>query len=500
MNARAELLDDPRIIDLELEYKNKVAEKARKSLFHQIVHCFEGYDPQPFHIQLCRLLDAFIEKKIKNLIIEMPPRHGKSEHASKHLPAAIFGRYPDRSVIAASYSHSLATDMLTYCGRIMASDEYREIFPNTRIPMVGEKRAGYRRNADMFEVVGRLGKYYGVGKGGGITGKGGDYIIIDDLIKTIADCTNSLLEKDWKWYVSTLMNRADNEDVSRLITFTRWADMDLIGRLLKLAKKDKRADQWVVVKFPAIMDGKAHKFDSRVSYSGAALWPERFGLEYLNKLKSADPEEFAGLYQQSPMIKGGNKVKKADFQFYDVIPDGLTIKKMFWDLTFSGANQRKNSKKGSYTVGQVWAKKDSNFYLLDQYRAKPDHRESKNAIRQMLNMWPEATDIKIERAANGYATQSDLEKSIPGIELITVKGSKEDRLELVIPYIKTGHVYLPANAPWLNDFLYEVLLFPRGENDDQVDTMSLALFVLSQGIAKMDFDLSFGMGQNLWKV
>jgi hypothetical protein len=218
----------------------------------------DRYQMNWHHALLCDYLDAFVRKEIRRLMVFMPPRHGKSELVSRKLPAFIFGRDPDASIIAASYSADLAQRMNRDVQRIIDNPAYGEVFPGASLSGRSNRsitlKGSYLRNSDIFEIAGRRGVYRCAGVGGGITGMGGDYIVVDDPIKNREEA-NSLTQRDklWEWYTSTLYTRQE-KDGAILITLTRWHEDDLAGRLLELAKKDPAADQWEVLTLPAVRE------------------------------------------------------------------------------------------------------------------------------------------------------------------------------------------------------------------------------------------------------
>ena len=257
------------------------------------------------HRLLCEYLDDFTKKKIRRLMVFMPPRHGKSELVSRKLPAYIFGCNPDANIISTSYSADLAQRMNRDVQRIIDSPAYGELFPETKLfgKNIRTVTGHALRNSDIFEIVGHRGSYRGAGVGGGITGMGGDYIIIDDPIKNREEANSSTYRKKlWEWYTSTLYTRQEKEG-SILITLTRWHEDDLAGRLLELAEKDPQADQWEVLLLPAVAEKERHPRDPR--QEGEALWPGKYPIDELMKIK-ATIGTVKGRSQQAGQFSNGN--------------------------------------------------------------------------------------------------------------------------------------------------------------------------------------------------
>ena len=210
-------------------------ELARRSMAEFTLYTDERYQMNWHHRLICEYLDKWINKDVKRLMVFTAPRHGKSELVSRKLPAYIFGRNPDTSIISASYSADLASRMNRDVQRIMDEYRYIELFPESRLYGKNLKDANgkFLRNSDIFEIVNHRGVYRSAGVGGGITGMGGEYIIIDDPVKNREEANSEVYrEKLWDWYTSTLYTRLE-KDGCILVTLTRWHEDDLAGRLLE---------------------------------------------------------------------------------------------------------------------------------------------------------------------------------------------------------------------------------------------------------------------------
>jgi len=249
------------LLDAEYDYLTKMelkeeeiaaAERAKKSLLSFTGYTKKNYEAKWFHRVLCAYLDFFVEGKIKNLMVFMPPRHGKSELVSRKLPAYILGRNPDAHIVTAAYSAKLAIKMSADTQSTMDSEEYRSIFPESAILQKGMTFTGKvpKRTGDYFEVANP--KYSGsnqnVGVGGSLTGFGFDFGLIDDPFKNREEADSpTTREAVWNWYTSTFLTRQDSEDAAKCLLMTRWHEEDLAGRLLALAKKDPEAYKWTVL-------------------------------------------------------------------------------------------------------------------------------------------------------------------------------------------------------------------------------------------------------------
>ena len=439
---------------------------ARRCLADFALYTDKRYQMNWHHRLLCEYLDDFIAKKIRRLMVFMPPRHGKSELVSRKLPAFIFGKNPDANIIATSYSADLAQRMNRDVQRIIDSPAYGEVFPTTSLfgKNIRTVASGsYLRNSDIFEIVGYRGSYRGAGVGGGITGMGGDYIIIDDPIKNREEA-NSLTYRDklWDWYTSTLYTRQEG-DGAILLTLTRWHEDDLAGRLLELAKKEPDADQWEILRLPAICEEETrHPKDERED--NMALWTGKYTYQKLMQFKATiGVYEWSALYQQRPQPAGGAIFKREWFnKTYSQLPAGATLIQS-WDLPF------KNSEASAKCAGLILARKGADIFFADCVNDKMGFTESVTAIKNFTAKHPKARAKVVEDKANGPAIINFLQKDIPGMIAFNPKGSKEDRALSVAPYFKAGNIYLPEYASWKGDLIDDFIRFPTGVYKDVVD-------------------------------
>lgn len=437
------------------------------------VDSIEGCEPEPGKcIQVGS--DDGIYLVGRNLV----PTHN-SELVSRRLPPWIFGRDPDASIITASYNMDLARRMNRDVQRIIDDPKYREVFPEVSLNsknVATDRRGSYLRNADIFEIVGRHGVYKTAGIGTGITGMGGDYLIIDDPVKDRETAeSKAFQEKTWDWYTSTFYTRRMTDESRILITLTRWTSKDLAGKLLSLGEGNEDADKWVVVSFPMIATERLSPEDPRKP--GDPLWPDRFSMASLIATRATmGSYDWAALMQQDPIASAGTTFERGWFQFYDEDPHTL-IKEMeevimVWDLAVK--------EKRDYNVGQVWGRKGIDKYLLGQYRSQGDFTETLYAFKEFCGAWPEARKKLVEDKANGPAIMSALRNEISGILPVPDGGkSKEIRAMAASPDVESKHVFVPNPGPrrnhWVDEWLQEVCDFPNGDYDDQVDPFVYAV-------------------------
>jgi predicted phage terminase large subunit-like protein len=449
---------------------------ARQCLAEFSTYTDPRYHMNWHHALICDKLDRFVRKDIRRLMVFTAPRHGKSELVSRKLPAFIFGRDPDASIIATSYSADLAQRMNRDVQRIIDTPAYAEVFPDTALSGRSNRSitltGNYLRNADIFEIVGRRGSYRGAGVGGGITGMGGDYIIIDDPIKNREDA-NSLTHRDklWDWYTSTLYTRQE-KDAGILVTLTRWHEDDLAGRLIELAKKDPAADQWEILNLPAICEPEA-KHPEDIRDGNMALWPWKYTYAELMKIKATiGIYDWSAMYQQRPQPAGGT-IFKRDWmnQKYRELPAGVQLIQS-WDLPF------KKSEASAKCAGIIMARKGAEIFIIDVVNDKMSFTDSVTAIKSLTAKYPKARAKVVEDKANGPAIISYLQKDIPGMIAFNPQGSKEDRALSVAPYFEAGNIYFPEYAPWKGDLIDDLLRFPTGVYKDTVDALVQGILYL----------------------
>lgn len=448
-------------------------EWARRKLIAFTQQTFPAYRANWHHEVLADALDQFIDGPITRLLVFLPPRYGKSELVSRRLPALILGRNPDARIISCSYGAKLASRNNRDVQRIIDDARYAELFPDTRL--FGKNirtvaQGTFLRNNDIFEIIGHRGYYISAGIGGAITGMGADYALIDDPIKNRLEANSETFRDNiWEWYTSTLYTRLE-ENARVLVTMTRWHEDDLAGRLLQQMSADPEADQWTVIRFPAIKDEPDIPYDPREP--GEALWPDKYPVARLATIKATvGSSEWEAVFQQRPAPAEGGMLKRGWWQFYRTPPARFDEVIQSWDMSF------KDTKSSDFVVGQVWGRRGAEKFLLDQVRARMDFPTAAQAVVLLSAKWPEARAKLIEGKANGPAVIAYLTKRIPGLIEVEPLGGKIARAAAVSPTVEAGNVYLPdpSRAPWVGDFITECAQFPNGAFDDQVDAMSQAL-------------------------
>lgn len=444
---------------------------ARSCMGAFVKYTMPGYLMGWVHETICRELDSFlaavIAKQSPRLMLELPPRHGKSELATRRFPASVFGRFPDMSILNASYSGDLSSRMNIDVQRIMDSEKYADLFPGV---VAGGK--GRQRNSELFEIAGHSGSYRSAGVGGGITGMGGDILIVDDPIKDRAEAdSQTIRDKVYDWYTSTFYTRLAPGGGILLIQ-TRWHMDDLAGRLLEKTRTGE-GDNWRRISFPAIAEE-----DELHRKRGEALHPERYPLEQLLQIKTAiGTRDWEALYQQHPVPDGGAIFRSDWFKHYHVLPEKFQQIALSWDMAF------KDSDTSDYVVGQAWGRIGADYYLIDQVRGRWSFTETLARFVAFAEKFPPNASKYVEDKANGTAVIDTLKKHVSGIIPVTPTESKTARAYAVTPLFEAGNVYFPApelGHRWESDYEAELLQFPSGAHDDQVDATTQALNELSK--------------------
>lgn len=446
-------------------------ELARRHMADFTLFVDDRYHMNWHHKLICDTLDRFASREIKRLIISTAPRHGKSELVSRKFPAFLLGQNPDASIIACSYSADLASRMNRDVQRIIDSQAYKELFCDTTLSnphIFATDTSHSQRNSNLFEIVNHRGSYRSTGVGGGITGMGGDYIIIDDPVKNREEADSpTYRDKVYDWYTSTLYTRLE-KDGCILLTMTRWHEDDLAGRLLQKMQQED-ADQWTVLNLPAVCEYPKPAYDIREE--GQALWAWKYDEKALAKIKTAiGSRDFTALYQQRPSPGEGGTFKRGWWKYYTALPNDLCDFVQSWDCAFKGKDS------SDFVVGQVWARQGANRYLLDQVRGRMGFTETLQAMRNLSAKWPQAIRKLVEDKANGPAVIDVLKRELTGLVPVEPLGGKIARANAAAPAIEAGNVYLPDPkiAPWVGDFVEEHVKFPNDIHDDQVDAQSQA--------------------------
>lgn len=454
------------------------ADAAQSLIFFPEFISSGSWQPAPHLVLLAEKLQAIAkavadrdESVCKRLIIQMPPRHGKSEFTSAHFPAWFLGNYPDLRVLLTSYGADLAEGF----GR-----RNRNLLAEWGPVLWGTKISSDSSAANRWDIEGRRGGMTCAGVGGPITGKGGHICIIDDPIKNDEEANSpTYREKIWDWYRTTFRTRVEPGGAI-IVIMTRWHEDDLVGRLLKQAKEDPESDQWEALSLPAI----AEKDDPLGRQPGRALWSIRYNEKDLEKIRrTLGTYWWSALYQQRPMPDEGGIFKRSWFRYFSIEPEFYVLKRpqgehrvrkgdCFVFQTIDLAASVKTT--ADFFVISTWAvTMELDVLLLDVFRDRIEGPEQRQHLLTQFNRQG-ARLVAIESVQYQLTfVQEARRKGLPAIELRPSKDKVSRALPMAARY-EAGTVYHLEGGHYLDTYENEVLIFPNGENDDQVDTASAA--------------------------
>lgn len=426
------------------------------------------------HRFLAEQLEAVERGDLRRLMVFMPPRTGKTEMLVRWL-AWCLGRHPDWPMLYTSYAADLAWEKSGDCRSVVSSEEYAEVFGSKRLIEVMAKAADVAlakdsRAVQRWKIAGKRGGLQAAGVGGPITGKGGALIVIDDPVKNRQEADSAAFRNStWNWYTSTLRTRL--EPGGRIVlVMTRWHEDDLAGRLLQRAADDPQADQWHVVK----LAGLAKAGDPLGRPEGEALDPDRYDRPALLQTKASIGErDWASLYDQEPRQEEGNVFKSAWFRYVDQLPQ-LRQAAVIWDTAFESKETADFSACGLVAQGV-----DGAYYVKPLVHDRLEFPELVASAQEQVRDWPNA-DHCVEAKASGKSLRQQMRLSgIPLIELEPA-GDKVARANSVTKYFEAKIVHF-VRSPLLDSLEHELLTFPNGTHDDQVDWLVYGLLRLTGG-------------------
>ncbi len=439
---------------------------ARKHMLPFVERFDSNYLAGWVHKDICQRLEKFshavTERKSPRLMLFMPPRHGKSTLASVAFPAWHLGRNPEHEFISCSYSGSLAMSFSRKVRHQLREPNYKNVFSEASLDPTSQSVESW--------LTTKGGGYVAAGVGGGITGKGAHVLVIDDPVKNREDAESEYSRDSvWDWYTSTAYTRlAPGGGI--LVILTRWHDDDLAGRLLAAAADG--ADDWEVVKYPAIAEQ-----DEEFREEGEALHPERYDVSSLGKIQKAiGPRDWSALYQQNPVADEGDYFNRDMINYYDEADLDYTRLRYYcaWDLAI-GQRERND-----YSVGLVVAVDEyDRLYVVDCVRGKWDGFELVERILDLYETWrPGVVGIEkghIEMALGPFLEKRVRERRLNEAyfrDLKTGRRDKEARARAIQGRMQQGMVYFPKEPLWVGPLIAELLRFPNGVHDDQVDALA----------------------------
>ena len=420
------------------------------------------------HVRMARAFERVASGKCKRLIINMPPRHTKSEFASYLLPAWFLGKYPGKKVIQTSHTAELAVGFGRKVRNLVDSEVYGQIFPG--VALQSDSKAAGRWNTNSG------GDYFAIGVGGAVTGKGADILIIDDPHSeqeaALAEVNPEIYDKTYEWYTSGPRQRLQPGGAI-VVVMTRWSKKDLTGQVLKSAAQ-RSGEEWEVIEFPAILP------------SGNPLWPEFWSINELSALKNELPnQKWMAQYMQNPTSDVSAIVKREWWQIWEKDePPSCEFVLQSWDTAFEKTNRADYS--ACTTWGVFYQPDDAgitqaNIILLNAFRQRMEFPLLKKKAVEEFKEW-EPDSIIIEKKASGAPLIYEMRAmGIPVQEFTPSKGNdKISRLNAVSDIFASGRVWIPGTQ-WAEEVVDEVASFPGGEHDDYVDSVSMALMRFRKG-------------------
>jgi predicted phage terminase large subunit-like protein len=443
-------------------------ESAEKSFMEFVSRVWPAFIGGRHHSRMARAFERVANGECKRLIINMPPRHTKSEFASYLLPAWFLGKFPNKKVIQTSHTAELAVGFGRKVRNLVDAESYKEVFPGVALQADSKAAGRWATNGG--------GEYFAIGVGGAVTGKGADLLIIDDPHSeqeaALAEVNPEIYDKTYEWYTSGPRQRLQPGG-SIVIVATRWSKKDLVGQILKNSVQ-RSGEEWEVIEFPALLP------------SGKPLWPEFWPLEELEVLKNELPNpKWMAQYQQNPTSETSAIVKREWWKTWEKDdPPFCEFTLMSWDTAFEKNNRADYS---ACTLWGVFYKDDDtgtsrpNIILLNAFRKRMEFPELKQKALDEYKEWaPDA--IIIEKKASGAPLIYEMRAmGVPVQEFTPSKGNdKISRLNAVSDMFASGFVWAP-NTAWAEEVIDEVASFPSGEYDDYVDSVSLALMRFRKG-------------------
>jgi len=450
---------------LALEEAHKVLgirDRAQDDFMTFVKHVYEGFIEGSHHKQVAKKFEKLSTTRGSRIIVNMPPRHTKSEFASYLLPAWLIGKNPKLKIIQTTHTAELAVRFGRKVRNLMELDIYKQIFPD--VDLKADSKAAGRWE------TGQGGEYYAAGVGGAITGRGADLLIIDDPHSEQDALSDSALDNAYEWYTSGPRQRLQPGG-SIVVVMTRWSLKDLTGKLIKAQTSDVMSDQWDIVEFPAILP------------SGNLLWPEFWDKDELLRVKaSLSLSKCNAQWQQNPVAEEGAIIKKEWWNKWEEkkIPPVSYIMQSY-DTAFSKKETADYSAITTWGVFQPKEGGPDNIILMDAKRGRWDFPELKETALEEYNYW-EPDMILIEAKATGTPLTDELRRvGIPVVNYTPSRGNdKHTRMHMVAPMFESGRVWAPDKR-FSEDVIDECAAFPHGDHDDFCDSMTMALIRYRKG-------------------
>jgi len=449
-----------KFLQLQVLYAEKRIQNKAKNDFLSFVKCvWPEFIEGAHHRHVAKKFNDLATGKIKRLIINMPPRHTKSEFASYLLPSWMVGRNPKLKIIQVTHTGELAIRFGRKAKHLIDSEDYGKIF-QTRLQEDSQA-------AGRWETA-QGGEYFAAGVGGAITGRGADLLIIDDPHSEQDALSPTALENAYEWYTSGPRQRLQ-PGASIVLVMTRWSKKDLTGILLK-NQKEVKGDQWEVVEFPALMDH-------------GPVWPEYWNADELEKVKTTLPVgKWNAQWMQNPTSEEGALIKREWWRTWDEDePPPLHYVIQSYDTAFMKKETADFSAITTWGVFYPEEDKPANLILLDAVKDRYEFPELRRVALDQYQYWkPEM--VIIEAKASGLPLTYELRQmDIPVQTFTPSKGNdKHVRVNTCAPLFESGMVWAP-DQKFAEEVIEECAAFPHGDHDDLVDSMTMAVMRFRQG-------------------
>ena len=454
---------------LELLNEKKTQEKAEQNFLDFVKSMWPAFIEGEHHKIMANAFERVANGELKRLIVNMPPRHTKSEFASYLFPAWFLGKYPEKKIIQTAHTAELAVGFGRKVRNLISNDDYQKIFKG--VELSSDSKAAGRWNTN------KGGDYFAIGVGGAVTGKGADVLVIDDPHSeqeaAVGQYNTDVYDKVYEWYTSGPRQRLQPGGAI-IIVMTRWSKRDLTGQIIKNSIQKEGAGEWEVIELPAILP------------SGNALWPGFWKQEELESLKAELPvSKWNAQYQQNPTSEEGALIKREWWQEWtqSQLPECEAIIQS-WDTAFLKTQRADYSACTTWGIFN-WPDEDGqtipNLILLDSFKEKLEFPDLKRAAYDKYWEW-EPDQMIIEAKAAGSPLIFELRAmGIPVTEFTPSRGQdKIARVNAVTDLFASGVVWCPPTR-WAEEVVEECASFPSGDHDDLVDSTTQALLRFRQG-------------------
>jgi predicted phage terminase large subunit-like protein len=451
-------------LELLKTYDSESVQEVGKDDFLTFIdHVYPGYKVGPHHKRLAKIFEDIANGKKRRVIVNIAPRHGKSEMISYLAPAWFLGKYPNKKIIMASHTADLAVNFGRRVRNLVGSEAYRDVFPQIELQADSKSASRWGTNFN--------GEYFAIGVGGALAGRGADLFIIDDPHSEQEAKTGrpDVFLPAWEWFQSGPLQRL-MPGGSIIIVMTRWSKLDLTGMIVNQMAKEEDVDQWEIVEFPAILNDKP-------------LWGEFWSIEeLLGKKAGMDPRYWQAQYMQNPVSEEGALIKREWWQIWEKDdPPQCEFTIMSLDAAQESNNRADYN---ALTTWGVFFNEETNNYaiiLLNSIKKRMEYPDLKAMVLEEYKEWEPDVFI-VEKKSNGSALYQEFRRmGVPVGEFTPGKGQdKIARVNAVSALFQGGVVFAPDRR-WAREVIEECNDFPSGTNDDLVDSTTLALMRFRQG-------------------